>query len=981
MLPPPGRVLRTGPIPFANDPCRCSHLSVTNDLIAPLAGANHLSTALVDYLLHRSISMSSNLRDDVLIGSSNSFSYFQLMNKKNSGSLDQHEAMSVNSARLQYQHYSRKRYEFISPCCSHNHFFAVKVIFDVKDPSIFSEVCVYDSLRRTGRRTDAVNRHAPPAQYLCQLQLFLAQFCFVGLPQSEVLAKNPEYILRNAVYAPCPVQENGHDCALFAFASVLHIVHGHALSAVTFTQQNITQLRDGLNTVLTCNTPDVNTPDPKKFLSSTFLWSFFPCLSEKENDDVFLKLVYKKSENTSPEVQQSKRNPAEGKQADEVLTDIDSTYRPVPDDPQPEAHHDIVSDPSVAYSLPGPATNIVEVPRTLDDVFTSMFMDVPTIFEDMSQVDLAMDKYEESSGVRVIIAKSCKGRSRLYLCASHEGCCFRAKFGSKQGMDDIMLKSAFCVPYHSGPLVPGGKRRRAPKRRLRGRLKHSVELVMSVKEADPVPKDVMRAAANHQKKDVTYNQSFRAIQEVRFSRAESQLVSFQLIRSYIDQFLEKNPDSTVRAECDGNNHIERVGIVPGIMKRAMRLVRPVMSLDGAHLKSKWGGTLYVASVKSACNEIYPVGFAIMNENEDEAGWLWFLELLRSTIDILVMDHPRARVAYKYFSFILDRQKGLVNALQRVFPDNHPCFCSVHLARNAETKGGKKIAKLVHSLATTFSGYESRRCWAEIEQLSSKGRAYLEGIPKKQWQGTAWIENPSLPPRFGIVTTNMSESANSMLEKARSGSWLDCIDQILSIMLERICTLREKHRGRSGVVDEMRGILETRWNNCAGFQVWELLENGGIFRVCRTSRGPTEPERSYVLNIREQTCECGKWQDHEVPCINAIAYYKKIEKQTLQYIIDNHVSGQYKFETVNELLKDNIIPVCLETISADGITLPPNVVKRRSGRPKKVRLRKRTRFAHDPQKSNIRCSRCKKTGHNVRTCLRRDGGGNADLDLS
>ncbi|KAG7345434.1 hypothetical protein IV203_032965 [Nitzschia inconspicua] len=444
--------------------------------------------------------MSTNLRDDVLIGSSNSFSYFQLMNKKKSGSLDQHEAMSVNSARLQYQHYSRKRYEFISPCCSHNHFFAVKVIFDIQDPSIFSEVCVYDSLRRTGRRTDAVNRHAPPAQYLCQLQLFLAQFCFVGLPQSEVLAKNPEYILRNAVYAPCPLQENGHDCALFAFASVLHIVHGHALSAVTFTQQNITQLRDGLNTVLTCNTPDVNTPDPKKFLSSTFLWSFFPCLSEKENDDVFLKLVYKKSENTSPEVQQSKRNPAEGKQADEVLTDIDSAYRPVPDDPQPEAHHDIVSDPSVAYSLPGPATNIVEVPRTLDDVFTSMFMDVPTIFEDMSQVDLAMDKYEESSGVRVIIAKSCKGRSRLYLCASHEGCCFRAKFGSKQGMDDIMLKSAFCVPYHSGPLVPGGKRRRAPKRRLRGRLKHSVELVMSVKEADPVPKDVMRAAANHQKK-------------------------------------------------------------------------------------------------------------------------------------------------------------------------------------------------------------------------------------------------------------------------------------------------------------------------------------------------------------------------------------------------------------------------------------------------------------------------------------------------
>ncbi|KAG7363118.1 hypothetical protein IV203_026478 [Nitzschia inconspicua] len=188
----------------------------------------------------------------------------------------------------------------------------------------------------------------------------------------------------------------------------------------------------------------------------------------------------------------------------------------------------------------------------------------------------------------------------------------------------------------------------------------------------------------------------------------------------------------------------------------------------------------------------------------------------------------------------------------------------------------------------------------MEQVSSKGREYLKEMPKEQWQGTAWIENPSLPPRFGIVTTNMSKSANSMLEKERNGSWLDCIDQILSIMLERICALRQKHRDRSGVVDEMRGILERRWNNCADFQVWELLENGGIFRVCRNSRGSTEPERSYVLNIREQTCECGKWQDHEVPCIDAIAYYKMIEKQTLQYIIDNHRTADY---VINHIAKE------------------------------------------------------------------------------
>jgi hypothetical protein len=55
----------------------------------------------------------------------------------------------------------------------------------------------------------------------------------------------------------------------------------------------------------------------------------------------------------------------------------------------------------------------------------------------------------------------------------------------------------------------------------------------------------------------------------------------------------------------------------------MTYVRPVLSLDAAHLRSQWNGTLYVASVQSACDEIYPVAFAIMRDNENAAGWKWF----------------------------------------------------------------------------------------------------------------------------------------------------------------------------------------------------------------------------------------------------------------------------------------------------------------------------------------------------------------------
>ncbi|MFN9961309.1 MAG: transposase, partial [bacterium] len=104
--------------------------------------------------------------------------------------------------------------------------------------------------------------------------------------------------------------------------------------------------------------------------------------------------------------------------------------------------------------------------------------------------------------------------------------------------------------------------------------------------------------------------------------------------------------------------------------------------------------------------------------------------------------------YKYFTFISDRQKGLIQALRKVFPNNHSCFCSIHVARNVEKHCGKKVATLVHDLSTTFSSLYSCFLMEKINKLSKKGKNYLEGIPSNQWRSTAWMEDSLLPPRYG-----------------------------------------------------------------------------------------------------------------------------------------------------------------------------------------------------------------------------------------
>ncbi|KAG7338426.1 transposase, mutator family protein [Nitzschia inconspicua] len=233
----------------------------------------------------------------------------------------------------------------------------------------------------------------------------------------------------------------------------------------------------------------------------------------------------------------------------------------------------------------------------------------------------------------------------------------------------------------------------------------------------------MKAAAKVQGVRASYNQLYCAIDRaVMKAQREKQQASFGLIILYLHQFQLQNEDSTVKAESDADKHLQCLGICPGVMKHSLKHARPVLSLDGAHLK----------------------------------------------------------------------RKGLIHALQQVFPDNHHCCCSIHIARNVEKAFGKQLAKHVHDLLATFSKRESDNSMTKINGISVRGEKCLEDITANQWRNTAWVDNLTLPPRFGIVTINMSES---MFGDARDGSWLECTNAIVRTMMNRICTLWEKLYGR------------------------------------------------------------------------------------------------------------------------------------------------------------------------------------------
>ena len=59
-----------------------------------------------------------------------------------------------------------------------------------------------------------------------------------------------------------------------------------------------------------------------------------------------------------------------------------------------------------------------------------------------------------------------------------------------------------------------------------------------------------------------------------------------------------------------------------------------MSLDAAHPKIVFKGTLYVASVLTDCNDIFPIGITISAGNEDGATWQKMLRFLKKVRPII-----------------------------------------------------------------------------------------------------------------------------------------------------------------------------------------------------------------------------------------------------------------------------------------------------------------------------------------------------------
>ena len=79
----------------------------------------------------------------------------------------------------------------------------------------------------------------------------------------------------------------------------------------------------------------------------------------------------------------------------------------------------------------------------------------------------------------------------------------------------------------------------------------------------------------------------------------------------------------------------------------------------------------------------------------------------------------------------------------------------------------------------------------------------------------------MPAQYGIVTLNMTECINSMIEELWSEVWMVLLEGTLHHMTQRICDKRQDCilKGGDDIVPKVKAIL---WDSFHKLQQWKLL---------------------------------------------------------------------------------------------------------------------------------------------------------------
>ncbi|KAK8716374.1 hypothetical protein V6N13_043686 [Hibiscus sabdariffa] len=300
--------------------------------------------------------------------------------------------------------------------------------------------------------------------------------------------------------------------------------------------------------------------------------------------------------------------------------------------------------------------------------------------------------------------------------------------------------------------------------------------------------------------------------------------------------------------------------------------------------------------------IYRIAYASVG-SENYASWHWFLDILKNDLQI------------GNICFMSDKQKGLVEATDDIFPNTEVRNCVRHLYNNFnELHKGKALKDVVWKAARASYLREFETAMDQLKTLSIPAYEWINKINPAQW----FRSHLSTRNKCDMLLNNLCESFNKVILEVRDKPILTMMEVIRTKLMKKVVNKREEaEKWPNPLCDKIQKKLDTIIQQSLG--CWATRAGGERYQV-QGGLG-----HQHVVDLVQHTCSCRRWDLSGIPCIHAISAIQDTNRKPKDYVNEcYHKSTQI-------VIYSNIISPVKVT---DMELILPLAIRRPPGRPTK-----------------------------------------------
>ncbi|XP_052297236.1 uncharacterized protein LOC127902370 [Citrus sinensis] len=295
-------------------------------------------------------------------------------------------------------------------------------------------------------------------------------------------------------------------------------------------------------------------------------------------------------------------------------------------------------------------------------------------------------------------------------------------------------------------------------------------------------------------------------------------------------------------------------------------------------------------------------------------------------------------------FMSDRQKGILNALDKVFPQALKRYCCRYIYANFKEKiHGILLKKPLWQACRSANVSDFRRHMAELNEISPAGHDWLMQILVVCWANHCFLAHT----KSNHVTNNMSEFFNKWIKNYRGMPILRMLEEIRRKMLTLI------HIRQQEVLtwqDELPPVVRrkvTREKEAARSLIV-------IFGHNQTFEVMEDVSKRTVVDLLGKHCDCNEWDISRLPYEHAICCI-----DAMRFNVNDYVHSLLKKTSFQNTYSHKLYPVPDESKWPLFLhnNLQPPIISRSVGRPQTKRKKELGETKSFKRSSSVKCSRC------------------------